>query len=111
LGNEVLSWQINLDKESIAYVAEIKLFNLVQDLQIKYADVKFVKMIIRLINALLKMEIELALSKLQNEYFKLTRKLFYNTEQSCVVKSNHEDEWIAPFKELGKRLKVKAIEE
>jgi alpha-amylase/alpha-mannosidase (GH57 family) len=111
LGNEVLNWQTKLDKESIAYVAEIKLFTLVQDLQTKYADVKFVKMIIRLINALHKMEIDLALSKLQNEYFKLTRKLFYNNDQSCVVQTNHEDEWIAPFKELGKRLKVKAIEE
>jgi len=111
LGNEALNWQITLDKESIAYVAEIKLFTLVQDLQTKYADTKFVKMIIRLLAAIHKMEIELVLSKIQNEYFKLARKLFYNTDQSYVLPVEQDAEWILPFKELGKSLKVKVIED
>jgi alpha-amylase/alpha-mannosidase (GH57 family) len=111
LRNEVLNWKINLDKESIAYVAEIKLFTLVQDLQAKYSDVKYVKMIARLIDSLCKMEIEIVLSKMQNEYFKLARKLFYNTEQSCVIDNNSDEAWVIAFKELGKILKVKVIED
>lgn len=111
LGNEVNLWSINLDKESIAYVAEIKIFALVQELQTKYADTKFVKMIVRLLNVLNNLEVEIVLSKLQNEYFKLARKLFYNTDQTCVVKSNSDAEWIIPFKDLGKQLKVKVIED
>jgi len=111
LGNEVLNWEIKLEKESIAYVAEIKLFTLVQELHTKYADIKFVKMMIRLINSLDKMEIEIVLSKLQNEYFKLTKKLFYNTEQSCVINTIEEADWVVSFKELGRQLKVKVIED
>lgn len=111
LCNEVHNWQIKLEKESIAYVAEIKLFTLVQDLQTKYADIKFVKMIMRLLTTIDKLEIELVLSKIQNEYFKLARKLFYNTEQSCVLNIDDKAEWIMPFKELGKKLKVKVIED
>jgi alpha-amylase/alpha-mannosidase (GH57 family) len=111
LANEVHLWEVKLDKESISFVAELKLFSLVQELQTKYSDIKFVKMIVRLLNLLNKLEVELVLSKLQNEYFKLARKLFYNTEQTCVVKSNSDAEWISPFKELGKKLSVKVIED
>jgi alpha-amylase/alpha-mannosidase (GH57 family) len=111
LGNEVHHWEVKLDRESIAYVAEIKLFSMVQDLGTRYADIKFTKMLLRVLNALNKMEIELVLSKLQNEYFKLARKLFYNTEESCVIKTDVEAEWVGPFKNIGKLLKVKVIED
>lgn len=111
LSNEVSLWNITIDKESIAYVAEIKLFTLVQELETKYVDTKFIKMIVRLLNQLNKLNIDLVLSKLQNEYFKLARKLFYNTDQTCVVTSSNDAEWIGPFNDLGKKLKVKVIED
>lgn len=107
LTSDAIRWQVKIDKTSIAYAAAEKIYHMLRVLEYNDAGLREMDLILAVFKELNRLEIELDLVEIQNEFFQKGRKIRAQAIEPHFREKNTADEWMIKYKELGKQIKVK----
>jgi len=106
LAEDAQKWNVELDKTTIAFAAGRKLFEVLKGLNANDQADRTLDTLLRIMVVLQNLQIELELFEVQNQYFKLGKKVFQLSGFSFKDPAIRAD-WLSKFILLGDYLKVK----
>jgi hypothetical protein len=109
LAREALKWQVEIDRENIAFAANTKMYSLIKELHTRYEDHRFLQMLNRVFSVLHELGIDINLWQIQNEYFNINQHLFDPDAGTCIVVNESNKEWINSFRKLGLHIGVNPL--
>lgn len=104
---DALRWEVKIDKTSISYVAAEKIYHLLKVLDYGESGLRELDLMLSVFKELNRLEIEMDLVEFQNEYFQRGRKLIFEKTEGNFKASEHRQEWMRKYLELGRLIQVK----
>ena len=104
---DALRWEVKIDKTSISYVAAEKIYHLLKVLDYGESGLRELDLMLSVFKELNRLEIEMDLVEFQNEYFQRGRKLIFEKTEGNFKASEHQQEWMRKYLELGRFIQVK----
>lgn len=110
LSADALRWQVKIDKTSIAYAAAEKVYHMLRVLDYGDAGLRELDLILSVFNELAKLEVELDLVEIQNEYFQKGKRIIEENPDGHFREPGNKILWMHKYLELGASIQVKLPE-
>lgn len=105
--DEATLWGVDLDKENIAFLINLKINSLMENLKNEPENVEHIKKIEHMLSKVAVLELELKLWKTKNIYFFMSKDVLPDKEKAAKSGDNTSAEWVEAFKALSPLLHIK----
>ncbi|OQW98866.1 MAG: glycoside hydrolase [Elusimicrobia bacterium A5] len=108
LVDEIKQWQIEIDKDTVGYIAERKIEQWIRIFSEEYEEMSVMDALDKTIAMLTEISVPLDLWKTQNIYFEISRKKYPQMKLKKEQGDDTAGQWVEKFRTLGKSLGVAA---
>ncbi|MBD3264460.1 MAG: DUF3536 domain-containing protein [Candidatus Omnitrophica bacterium] len=105
--DEASKWSVNIDKDTLGFVASSKIVDLLQELQSNPQDKDAMSVILDIVKLLRESAVPLRLWKVQNICLAIERDYFEKVQKEAEAGDDASKEWVRIFKELSEQLNFK----
>lgn len=102
--NEIKRWPVEIDKETLNFIATKKINSLLTEFHEKTDDIKLLKNISEMLRMLKLLSLDLQLWEAQNIYFSIVKKSYSTMSKDENTSAN---EWLKLFNKVGLHLQIK----
>jgi hypothetical protein len=108
--DEIKRWSIDIDKETVNFIATNKINSLLGEFLEKTDDLKLLKNISEMMSILKPLSLDLQLWEAQNIYFSIIKKSYSKMSEKSKTGNNVAKEWLELFNNVGTYLQIKSPE-
>jgi hypothetical protein len=108
--DEIKRWSIDIDKETVNFIATNKINSLLGEFHEKTDDLKLLKNISKMMSTLKPLSLDLQLWEAQNIYFSIIKKSYSKMSWMSKKGNNVAKEWLELFNNVGTYLQIKSPE-
>jgi hypothetical protein len=108
--DEIKRWSIDIDKETVNFIATNKINSLLGEFLKKTDNIKLLKNISEMMSILKPLSLDLQLWEAQNIYFAIIKKSYSKMSWMSKKGNNIAKEWLELFNNVGTYLQIKSPE-